>query len=51
MIQYFVYTVERVFFVDEGVEEDAERPDVLFFASVGLALEDFGGGVICTGCC
>ena len=46
MIQYFVDTVEGIFLVDERVEEDAEGPDVLFFAAVGFALEDFGCRVI-----
>lgn len=47
MIHDLVNAVEGVFLVDEGVEQDAEGPDVLFFAAVGFALEDFGGGVIC----
>ena len=47
MIEDLVDAVEWVFFVDEGVEEDAEGPDVLLFAAVGFPLEDFGGCVIC----
>ena len=47
MVHDLVDAVEGVFFVDEGVEEDAEGPDVLLFAAVGFALEDFGGGVVC----
>ena len=46
VIQYFVDTVKGVFLVDERVEEDAEGPDVLFFAAVGFALQDFGCCVI-----
>lgn len=46
MIEDLVDAVEGVFFVDEGVEEDAEGPDVLFFAAVGVSCKDFGGGVI-----
>lgn len=46
MVQYFVDAVEGVFLVDERVEEDAEGPNVLFFAAVGFALEDFGRCVI-----
>ena len=45
-IQDLVDAVEGVFLVDERVEEDAEGPDVLFFAAVGFALEDFGCRVI-----
>lgn len=32
-----VDTVEGVFFVDYRIQEDAEGPDVLFFAAVRLA--------------
>lgn len=46
VIEYFVNAVEGVFLVDERVEEDAEGPDVLFFAAVGFALEDFRRCVI-----
>ncbi len=38
--------VEGVLLVDDGVQQDAERPDVLLLAAVGAAREDFGGGVI-----
>lgn len=46
MIEDFVDAVEGVFLVDEGVEEDAEGPDVLLLAAVGFALQDFGRCVI-----
>lgn len=46
-IHDLVDTVEGVLLVDDGVEEDAEGPDVLFLAAVGLAGEDLRGGVIC----
>lgn len=46
-IHNLVNAVERVLLVDDGVEEDTESPDVLLLATVGLAGEDFGGGVIC----
>jgi hypothetical protein len=36
MIHNLVDRIERVFFVDDGVEEDTEGPYILFFASVGL---------------
>jgi hypothetical protein len=49
MIHDLVDGVEGVFFVDDGVEEDAEGPDVLFFATVGAAGEDFGGCVVWRG--
>ncbi len=38
--------VEGVLLVDDGVQQDAQRPDVLLLAAVGPAREDFGGGVI-----
>lgn len=41
-----VDAVEGVFLVDDGVEEDAQRPDVLLLAVVGLSGEDLGGGVV-----
>lgn len=46
MVHDLVDTVEGVFFVDDSVEQDAEGPDILFFATVGTASEDFGGCVI-----
>ncbi len=49
VVEDLVDAVEGVFFVDEGVEEDSEGPDVLFFAAVGFPLEDFGGGVVWKG--
>lgn len=45
-VHNLVDAVEGVLLVDYGVEEDAESPDVLFLAAVGLAGENFGGGVI-----
>jgi 5-methylcytosine-specific restriction endonuclease McrBC regulatory subunit McrC len=41
-----VDAVEGVLLVDDGVQQDAQGPDVLLFAAVGLTCEDFGGGVI-----
>ena len=46
MIEDLVDVVEWVFLVDDGVQQDAEGPDVLLCAAVGFSLEDFGGGVI-----
>lgn len=47
MVHDLIDAVEGVFLVDDCVEQDTEGPDVLFFAAVGGAGEDFGGGVIC----
>ena len=47
MIHDFVDAVKGVFFIDESVKEDAEGPDVLFFAAVRFPLQYFRGGVIC----
>lgn len=46
MVHDFVDGVERVFLVDDGVQQDPEGPDILLFAAVGEAAEDFGCGVI-----
>ena len=51
MIQNFVNAVEGVLFVNKRVEEDAESPDVLFFAPIRLALQHFRSGVICQETC
>ena len=40
--------VEGVLLVDDGVEQDAKGPDVLLFAAVRGAAEDFGSCVICS---
>lgn len=41
-----VDAVERVLFIDDRVEQDAKRPDVLLFAAVRFSSKDFGGCVI-----
>ena len=46
MIDDLVDAVERVFFVDEGVEQDPQRPDVLLFAAVWDTTQNFGCGII-----
>lgn len=46
MVEDLIDVVEWVLLVDNRVQQDAEGPDVLFLAAVGLALEDFGGSVI-----
>ena len=48
MVHDFVDGVERVFLVDDGVQQDPQGPNILLFAAVGEAAEDFGGGVIYT---
>jgi len=47
VIHDLVYTIERILFVNDGVEQDAQGPDVLLLAAVSAAREDFGGGVVC----
>ena len=47
VVQDLVDVVEWVLFVHNGVEEDPQSPDVLFFAAVGLTLEDFRGRIVC----
>lgn len=47
VIHDLVYTIERVLFVNDGVEQDAQGPDVLLLTAVSAAREDFGGGVVC----
>lgn len=46
MVEDLVDVIERVLLIDNGVEEDAERPDVLFLATIGLALQNLGGSVV-----
>lgn len=46
VIQDLIDIIERVFLVHNCVEENAQGPDVLFFASVGLALKHFRRSVI-----
>lgn len=46
MVQDLVDAVERIFLVEDRVEQDAEGPDVLRGAGVGVRGEDFGGCVV-----
>jgi hypothetical protein len=46
MIQDLVDVVERVFFVDDGVEKNSESPDILLLPSIRFSLKDLGSGVI-----
>lgn len=38
VVHYFINAVEGVLLIDEGVKQDPERPDILFFAAVGFSL-------------
>lgn len=46
VVKDFVDVVEWILLVHNCVQEDTQRPHILLFAAVGLALEDLGGGVI-----
>lgn len=46
VVHDLVDAIKGVLFVHDGVQQDTQCPDVLFFSAVGLAGEDFGGGVI-----
>lgn len=38
VVENLVDIIKWVLLVDDGVEKDAERPDVLFFTAIGFAL-------------
>ena len=46
VIHDFVNRVERVLFVDNRVEKDAQSPDVLLFAAIWRPAKDLGGGIV-----
>jgi hypothetical protein len=46
VVEDFFNVVEWVFLVDDRVEENAQGPHILLFASVGFALKDFGCCVV-----
>lgn len=46
VVHDFVDAVERVLLVYNGIEEDAEGPNILLFAAICFASEDFGSSVI-----
>jgi hypothetical protein len=48
-VEDLVYTIERVLLVDQRVQQNAERPHVLFLATVARALEDLGRSIVCSG--
>ena len=47
VVHDLVDAVERVLLVDDGIQQDTERPDVLLFTSVGQAPKDFWCCVVC----
>jgi hypothetical protein len=46
MVQNLVDVVERVFFVDNGVEKNSESPDILLLPSIRFSLKDLGSRII-----
>lgn len=46
VVHDLVNAIERILLVDDGVQQNAERPYILLFATIGAACEDFGGGVV-----
>ena len=47
MVHDLINTIKRVLLVHDSVKKDAQGPDVLLFAAVWQAAEDFGRGVVC----
>jgi hypothetical protein len=45
-IHDLVDAVEWVLLVDDGVEQDAQSPDILLFAAVWLACQDLRGRIV-----
>lgn len=46
VIEDLVDVVEWVLLVDDRVQQDTQRPDILFLAAVRFALKDLGGRII-----
>ena len=46
MIKNLVDAIERILFIHDSVKKDAQSPNILFFTSVWLALQNLGGGVV-----
>jgi hypothetical protein len=46
VVKDLIDIVERVLLVYDGVEENAQSPDILLLASVRSSLEDFGRGIV-----
>lgn len=47
VVHNLVNGVERIFLVDDGVQQDTEGPHILLFATVRATSEDLWGGVVC----
>lgn len=46
VVHDFVDAVKRVFFVDESVQQNTERPHILFSAPVGFTLQHLGRCIV-----
>lgn len=47
VVQDLVDVVEGILFIYDRIQKYAKGPHILLFASVGFALKDLRGGVIC----
>lgn len=45
-IHDLIDAIEGIFLVDKRIQEDSQRPHVLFFATVRLPLKNFRSGII-----
>jgi hypothetical protein len=48
VVEDLVDVVEWILLVDDGVQQDAQSPDILFLAAVRFTLKDLGGSVVYT---
>jgi hypothetical protein len=46
MVKDLVDVIERVLFVNDGVKQDSEGPNILFFTAVGFTLENFRCSIV-----
>lgn len=46
VVHNLVDAIKGILLVDDGIQEDAQRPHVLRFAAIGLPSQDFGGSVV-----
>ena len=46
VVEYLIDIVEWILLVDDGVQKNAECPNVLFFASIWSSLKNLGCSVI-----
>lgn len=49
VVENFVDVVEWILLIDDGIEQNAQSPDVLLFAAVRFALKDFRCRIIYNG--